>query len=287
MKAKILFFSLVSIFFTVAVSSCKKPEPEKPKPEKPINYPIEIAFEEYSLEGTGCEWANLLYDDKLIVINNKEELGNYINCASGSYPEIDFEKRTLILVSGANPTGIHEISPKKMIQHNANNYQLDVTVSLDDTSKKKEWSCALTVNKLQNESIVVLNSTTIAYNIFFKLPLELIQTTVIGNWQVTDYYALGAYSSHYKYYNVYAEITTTSFFMFEIENGHIVPFRHDYFTYSWEKKNVGYLIDAYVMLNNDDVSIGFYFSINEGKLVVRNYSLFGSSYYYKFCRINN
>ena len=130
MKSKILTLTVFSFLLAVVFSSCIKYESEKPdKPEPPINYPIEIAFEEYSLEETECEWVNLLFDDKLIVINNKEELENYISCTSGSYPEIDFEKRTLILISGANTLGIHEISPKKMIQHNANNYQLDVTVS--------------------------------------------------------------------------------------------------------------------------------------------------------------
>ena len=66
-------------------------------------YPIDIPFEEYSLEGTSCQWINLNYNNgnsNLIIINSTEELINYVSCTEGSYPEIDFSKNTLLLAYG-------------------------------------------------------------------------------------------------------------------------------------------------------------------------------------------
>jgi hypothetical protein len=40
------------------------------EPEYPINVPFTI----YSLEGTSCKWINLNYDETVIVINSNEKL---------------------------------------------------------------------------------------------------------------------------------------------------------------------------------------------------------------------
>ena len=71
MKINFTIVILLLLFFTAIFSSCKD------KPDEP-NYPFKISFEEYSLEGTQCQWTNLSYNDKVIVINSNEELGKYI-----------------------------------------------------------------------------------------------------------------------------------------------------------------------------------------------------------------
>jgi len=58
------FFLLFSAFF-----SCKKTESDTSS----INYPIEISYEEYSLEGTQCQWDNIPCNHKVILTISKKE----------------------------------------------------------------------------------------------------------------------------------------------------------------------------------------------------------------------
>ena len=71
MRAHFTIVISLLLFFTAIYSSCND------KPDEP-NYPIKISFEDYSLKGTQCQWINLPYNDKVIVINSNEELGKYI-----------------------------------------------------------------------------------------------------------------------------------------------------------------------------------------------------------------
>jgi len=63
-----------------------------------------ISFMDYPLSETMCIWANYevffdMGDEVVVMINNNEELEQYVSCAEASYPEIDFSKHTLLLVS--------------------------------------------------------------------------------------------------------------------------------------------------------------------------------------------
>ena len=115
------------------------------------NYPVEIPFTEFSLAGTFCQWTNLNYEDKIIVINSNEKMTNHINCLEGNCPEIDFSKHTLLLVSGAIPNGIVEIS-NCLLQLSANEYKLAVEVLLNEAEMEGLWIAALIVNKLSEEN---------------------------------------------------------------------------------------------------------------------------------------
>ena len=98
------------LIFAGILSACKKPN------DTNIDYPINIPFTEYALEETSCKWKNLPYDDKVIIVNSNAELENYISGAGGSYPEIDFSKNTLLLVSGKAGQKITEIFAKDLKQ---------------------------------------------------------------------------------------------------------------------------------------------------------------------------
>jgi uncharacterized repeat protein (TIGR02543 family) len=119
------------------------------------DYPIEVPFTEYSLTSTSCQWTNLIYDDKLIVINRDEILRGYITCTDGSYPAIDFSKHTLLLANGTTPNGIVEIS-NRLLQLSTNGYKLDVEILLNETEMLGYWITALIVNKLNEESDIEL-----------------------------------------------------------------------------------------------------------------------------------
>jgi hypothetical protein len=153
--------TLCAIFFGLFLAtSCVEPEePIKPKPpiDNPTNYPIDIPFTEYSLEETQCQWTNLSYNDKVIIINSKEELEKYIECVSGSYPAIDFSKNSLLLVSSKTYCGTSIIAVKKLQQLSSNEYKLDIEITLNDDIAVESWNKALIIEKLSKESDVELN----------------------------------------------------------------------------------------------------------------------------------
>jgi len=161
MNPRILSLIAFFLFFIVVFSSCKKTESEKSEPQ-PINYPIEIPFDVYSLEGTECKWQNIPCNHKVIIINSNEEFEKYVSCTEGSYRAIDFSKYTLLLLSGAHLDGIYDTKLGRLVQDDSTHYKLPVTVQIDTRAPKKGWSYVLIVNKLHSESIIELNLTTIA-----------------------------------------------------------------------------------------------------------------------------
>jgi len=144
-------FTIITIRCLVVVALFAAVGCDKSETPPVINYPIEIPFTEYSLAGASCQWTNLNYDNKLIVINSKEDLGSYINCLEGNYPEIDFSKHTLLLAIGTTPNGIFEIS-NRLLQLSAIKYKLNIEILLGDTEGIENWYSALIVNKLSRES---------------------------------------------------------------------------------------------------------------------------------------
>jgi len=116
------------------------------------------SFAEYTLTGTSCQWENLDYDDKLIVVDSKEELENYISCKEGNYPEFDFSKHTLLLASGQTGDGIVKFS-ERILQLPENEYRLEIDILLNDAYNSPPWVSALIVNKLNKESNVELTVT--------------------------------------------------------------------------------------------------------------------------------
>jgi hypothetical protein len=86
-------------------------------------------------------------------------LKKYISCGESSLPEIDFNKNSLLLVSGGSERGISAI-PKKLQQLSANLYQWDVEILLDEIGELEEWVIAITTSKPIVESAVKLNVST-------------------------------------------------------------------------------------------------------------------------------
>jgi len=163
----------ILLFFTAIFSSCND------KPEEP-NYPIKISFEEYSLEGTQCQWTNLPCNDKVIVINSNEELGKYITCAEGSYPVIDFAKHSLLLASGIQSSGILELNVADLQQHSSNKYSLSIDITLSDTTFNNKWHCALIVNKLGDDCKVRLSNTFKNLEIIYPIDISFEKYSLIG-----------------------------------------------------------------------------------------------------------
>jgi hypothetical protein len=171
MKTGYLHILLLIVF--LYCFSCEKSEKE--------NYPKEVSFTEYSLPDSMGEWANLAYDGKVIVINSSEELEKHIISYNGTYPEIDFSEKTLLLVSIADriidmDTAFSQISSDH------------ITVNFDLTHVLETRHIPLLVAKLPDKAAISLNQTihditaykqTVAY--------------VVGYNSLADYYEDGRY----------------------------------------------------------------------------------------------
>jgi hypothetical protein len=123
----------------------------------PTNYPIEIPFTEYSLDSVSCQWTNFA-SDTVIIINNNNEMENYITCKTGSYPTIDFNQYTLLLLHGNINYYIFSTVVDSLMYFFPNKYLLDVEMFLDDTAIiPQEWYIAIIIPKLAINPMGLLN----------------------------------------------------------------------------------------------------------------------------------
>lgn len=150
MKTQILKIPALLLLFAVGLaSSCHKEQ-----------YPIDISFTEYSLAETTCQWTNLPYDEKVIIINSDDELKKYISYTEDSYPAIDFTKYTLLLASGSMENNILRIS-NELRQVSINKYELITKITPSTTLIHREWCKAIIIEKLDDNNTVIL---TISFN---------------------------------------------------------------------------------------------------------------------------
>ena len=148
MKINLIKFTIVFLVVAVSFYSCQNKE---------NNDPVDIPFTEYSLAGTSCQWTNLNYDDKVIVISSSEELGRYLTSAESGFPAIDFSKHSLLLASGTTTNAISDIS--KSLQQLAAKYVLDAEITLNSIPVAQQWVIALVISKLNERSNIELNVT--------------------------------------------------------------------------------------------------------------------------------
>jgi hypothetical protein len=165
----LVFMLIIAGYFT----SCKKqiedptdePPIEKPVTGEPaiddpiIEYPIEIPFIEYSLQGTSCRWkqGGSYVNDRLVIINSKEELEEYLICSDGNYPEIDFAKYTLLLTGGITASSPPKVMQKQLQQISINEYFLYVSINVGYAMKPDHWLISIKVPKLSQNDVVTLN----------------------------------------------------------------------------------------------------------------------------------
>jgi hypothetical protein len=144
-------------------------------------YPIDIPFTEYfihrspslhEMDGQGniisyefpC-WKNLNHDyrppdfvweGKISVINNDEELENYLTCPE-DYPEIDFSKQTLVLASGSTtycPISIRDIA---FVRNSVNQYTLSAAIWAGPLCMGEYWCMAILTPKVEEKADVILS----------------------------------------------------------------------------------------------------------------------------------
>ncbi len=146
MKTQFLQFAVLLLALVGSVCACD---------EK--NEPVEIPFTEYSLDGTLlCEWTNLDYDNKVIIINSNEELENYVNCMDGSnYPEVDFSKYTLLLARG-KVAYQDQLEYASMQQLSAKKYVMKVYLRPSLAAAFAYWQMPIIIDKIADDSAIEL-----------------------------------------------------------------------------------------------------------------------------------
>jgi hypothetical protein len=132
------------------VSSCGKEENETEK---------QIEFAEFAINESNCGWKNLNYDSKVIIINNIQDLGNYLNCTESGLPEIDFSKNTLLLASGVNVGGIADVYATLLTKRaGKDEYVLDLIVYKNETDvNNTNWQIAVCTPKISDAANVLIN----------------------------------------------------------------------------------------------------------------------------------
>jgi len=203
MNKKILKLTAFLLLLTGLASSCN---PECP-PDCPDEYPQNISFTEYSLNETSCQWQNLPYDEKVIIINSSEELEKYISCTEGAYPAVGFSKHTLLLASGKTNGHISEVTAKNLKQLASNKYKLDVEVISCNLTHIESWSIAIVVEKPNNKSHVELDVARKEIEVELELGLYIVKNPPEGHyyntWEFIDRENLmlaGGFSTWVKYY---------------------------------------------------------------------------------------
>ena len=151
MNLKLVKLTAFLLIWAGTFASCVKPiEPVEPPPPE-IIYPINVSFEEYSLDETLCNWRNLPYDDKVMIINSVEELEKYIQ---GDCPTVDFSKYTLLLASGNGNSAISKTVIKDLQQLASDQYELSIEITMGFVILNDQWNTALLVEKMNTESKV-------------------------------------------------------------------------------------------------------------------------------------
>jgi hypothetical protein len=117
----------------------------------------------YSLSNTLCQWGPLThYSPHVIIINSNEELEQYINCAEGNYPEVDFSKYSLLFINANEWPGAVANIHKNLLKISENEYKLNVELILFQAVQIDEdyWNFAIVTSKLSSETNVELNVST-------------------------------------------------------------------------------------------------------------------------------
>jgi hypothetical protein len=145
MKKQILKFTAFLLILSGIAASCNTDE-----------YPQKISFTEFSLKES-CQWKNLPYDEKVIIINSSKELEKYFSCTEGDYPAVDFAKHSLLIVSGYVNGSVAKKTVKDFKQVSSIKYILNMELDLKYKDNTEPWNMALIVEKINDDGSIKLN----------------------------------------------------------------------------------------------------------------------------------
>lgn len=114
---------------------------------------------DYTEELTNWNWEKMEYD-KLYVFRSIEQYTQYQKEEDSPLPEIDFNKKTLLVTKGKTNTGISEIE-KKIIATDAEDYILYVKVTLNETLSISEYHIGILVSSIPANKEIELKTLLI------------------------------------------------------------------------------------------------------------------------------
>jgi hypothetical protein len=166
----------------------------------------EISFEDFSLS-ENCAWTNFDFDNKVIVINSKSELEEYVK---GDFQEIDFNKYSLIVASGEIAGGIFNIT-KQIIRVSDYEYELNLDIESDLTAiAGQKWTVSILTPKLSDKINIKVN-----VNLHREYE-SLYRENIIGKWKLI-------------------EITTT--YNYDYQNREIINYSKENIIYDFQTDN--------------------------------------------------
>ncbi|MBQ9137917.1 MAG: hypothetical protein IJX65_04710 [Alistipes sp.] len=123
----------------------------------------DVSYTEYTLNT--CEWnfswGSVKEEGDIIIVNSDKELNNLIThlvCEEGcSYPSVDFAKYSLIVAYGGCRNGISNMSITDFAQTSATELALHIAITTNMTDEAPVWTKALIVDKLSEQSRVILD----------------------------------------------------------------------------------------------------------------------------------
>ena len=153
MRAIIYVASLVML--SVAFSGCddKENSPKNPEPGQVAITHVESLFDSLT------NWGNI-EKDKLHVIRSGEELKSYIKDCETELPTVDFEKHSLLVVTGNASHGIVNME-SELNRGDTNTYSFDVNIELDLTSEYSTWKVMVLAPAVSRQADISLDATLI------------------------------------------------------------------------------------------------------------------------------
>jgi len=130
-------------------------------------YPIVLPITEYKLYPLyPCFWINWVdklspdlfnYDGTPYIINDSEEMNNWVSCSGeGAPPEVDFSKNTLLVTIGRNCCDVPRFKDATFVKENKNNYFLELIIMNGATGSDGKWVFGFLVPKIEpNADIIV------------------------------------------------------------------------------------------------------------------------------------
>ena len=259
MKTKSLKLLAFLLIMTGGFFSCK----DDLSIETTVDNPKEPSLEVYSLYGTMCNWANRESDGKVVIINSNEELKQYVLCYMNSnYHPFDFSKHSLLLAGSVASSGIYDIFGTSIQQLSSNEYELKAVIRLNDISTPLEWDIAVRVDKLRNNTKVVLKVDELPANI----------TSIIGEWKFMKEQTSGFVSPSkeidYSEHNIVYEFKTNGVLTVSGNGnaGWIEKGNHSYSIGNYQKIQVGYSSSWY--------------SVSPSELIIDSRPVDGSAFYF-------
>ena len=145
---------IMSVFMIGIGCSKEAPEISKKDPEisKDKLYPTDVIATDFVLP-SGVTWQNMQYDS-VYSINSQEEMVQHLSSTT-DVPIVDFTQHSLVVVLGANNSGIESIS-SQMQQTATNSYTLTISIKSNAAAVAQRWNVAKLIPKHEKDAVVTL-----------------------------------------------------------------------------------------------------------------------------------